>query len=109
MFPHERSLVKRLENEPFALIGINNDEPTAGLAANFKKAKIAWRNFIDGYPGAAPIAKRWQVTGWPTIYLIDAEGRIRDKYVGGPPAEILDPLIDALVQEARSAKSGAPK
>ena len=26
MFPHERSLVKRLENKPFALIGINSDK-----------------------------------------------------------------------------------
>ena len=25
MFPYERSLVKRLEGEPFALIGVNGD------------------------------------------------------------------------------------
>ena len=25
MYPHERSLVKRLEGKPFALIGVNSD------------------------------------------------------------------------------------
>jgi hypothetical protein len=25
MYPHERSLVKRLEGKPFALLGINSD------------------------------------------------------------------------------------
>ena len=32
MYPHERSLVKRLENEPFALIGVNSDTDLERLA-----------------------------------------------------------------------------
>ena len=32
MFPYERSLVKRMENRPFALIGVNSDKDKAALA-----------------------------------------------------------------------------
>ena len=28
MYPHERSLVKRLANQPFVLIGVNSDPKT---------------------------------------------------------------------------------
>ena len=28
MYPHERSLVERLANRPFAIIGINSDRPS---------------------------------------------------------------------------------
>ena len=31
MYPHERSLVKRLENKPFALLGVNSDRDREAL------------------------------------------------------------------------------
>ncbi|HEV3006331.1 MAG TPA: TlpA disulfide reductase family protein [Pirellulales bacterium] len=33
MFPHERSLVQRFAGRPFALVGVNGDEPDAELGA----------------------------------------------------------------------------
>ena len=45
-----------------------------------------------------PISKRWNVKGWPTLYLIDAQGRIRFKNVRG---EELDQAVRLLVEEAR--------
>ena len=43
MYPHERSLVKRLEGKPFALIGINSD-PKERLRRVMKKENITWRS-----------------------------------------------------------------
>ena len=103
MFPHERSLVARLKDEPFALIGVNSDKDTADLQAKNEKEQITWRSFWNGAEGTGgPISKRWGISGWPTLYLIDAEGRIRHKFVGNPGDEKLDELIDALVKEAKT-------
>ena len=37
MYPHERSLVKRLANEPFALIGVNSDKDLEKLQKKIAK------------------------------------------------------------------------
>ena len=102
MLPHERSLVARMKDAPFALLGINSDPDLAATRQRCEKEKISWRNFYEGEggpPGA--ISKAWQVKGWPTLYLVDAAGTIRKKWMGSPGDEALDQAIDALVAEAR--------
>ncbi len=47
-----------------------------------------------------PIAARWGVTGWPTIFLIDHEGVIRAKNTRG---EALDAELEKLLPAAREA------
>jgi hypothetical protein len=37
MYPHERSLVKKMEGKPFALIGVNSDEDRDALKPVLKK------------------------------------------------------------------------
>jgi hypothetical protein len=101
MFPHERSLVARLKDQPFALIGVNSDKDLEALQPLNEKEQITWRSFWNGPDGTGgPISKRWGISGWPTLYLIDAEGKIRHKFVGNPGDEKLDALIDGLVKEA---------
>src|SRR5262245_3469336 len=101
MFPHERSLVKRLDGKPFALIGVNSDRDKSKLKEENEKQQITWRSFWNGPEGTGgPISKAWKVTGWPTLYLIDAKGVIRRKYVGNPGDKVLDEEIDKLVKEA---------
>ncbi len=76
MYPHERSLVKRLENRPFALIGINSDRDRDALKKVLEKEKITWRSFWNGGSTNGPISNAWKVRGWPTIYVLDANGVI---------------------------------
>ena len=92
MYPHERSLVKRLANRPFALIGVNSD-PRNRVKSAMQKNNITWRSFWDGGTPGGPIARQWQVTGWPTIYIIDHKGVIRHKNLRGGA---LDAAVDAL-------------
>ena len=100
MYPHERSLVKRLANEPFALIGINSDKDLAALKPVLEKEEITWRSFWNGPEGTSgPISKRWNVSGWPTIYVIDAEGRICAKNVRG---EEMDKAVNKVLEEMRA-------
>ena len=37
MYPHQRSLVKHLANEPFALIGVNSDKDKKELKVRMTK------------------------------------------------------------------------
>ena len=100
MYPHERSLVKRLANEPFALIGMNSDRNLEKLKGVMKEKGITWRSFWDGGGTGGPIATRWGVSGWPTIYIIDHEGRIRNI---GARGEQMDEVVDDLLKEIGKA------
>ena len=100
MYPHERSLVKRLENEPFALIGVNSDRDLAKLKQRMEEENITWRSFWAGPEGTrGPIPTAWNVRGWPTIYVLDHEGVIRFKGVRG---EAMDKAVDSLLGEMKA-------
>ena len=88
MYPHERSLVKRLVDKPFALIGVNSDRDKNALKEVLKKENITWRSFWNGPEGTrGPISAEWNVRGWPTIYIIDHKGVIRAKNKRGDAME----------------------
>ena len=99
MYPHERSLVKRLEGKPFALVGVNSDQDREKLKPVLEKEQITWRSFWNGGSTSGPISQKWRVNGWPTLYVLDRQGVIRHKFIGSPGAEKLDKAIDALVKE----------
>ena len=105
MYPHERSLVEKLKDEPFAIIGVNSDEDLGKLAEAVKKENITWRSFWNGPLGTSgPISTQWNIRGWPTLFLIDAKGVIRHQWLGSPETEVLDKAIDELLAEAKAAK-----
>jgi hypothetical protein len=107
MFPHERSLGERLANRPFALIGVDSDEDREALKPLLAKENVTWRSFWNGPQGkTGPISTRWNVHGWPTLYILDGKGTIRYKSVGGNPEEI-DAMLDKLLVEAGAG--GLPK
>jgi hypothetical protein len=100
MYPHERSLVQRLADQPFALIGVNSDDDLDALRPRLEAEQITWRSFWNGPKGTSgPISARWNVTGWPTIYVLDHKGVIRFKNVRG---EAMDKAVDQLLEEMRS-------
>lgn len=97
MYPHERSLVKKLADKPFALIGVNSDSDLDSIRSIVKEKNISWRSFWNGEDGTGgPISKAWNVKGWPTIYVLDAEGTIHYKGHGGP--EIDETIVRLLAE-----------
>jgi hypothetical protein len=108
MFPHERSLVKQMaeDKKPFALVGVNSDADKDFLKKQNEKEEITWRSFWCGKDGTSgPIPTKWNVQGWPTLYLIDHKGVIRHKFLGNPGEKKLDELIEELVKEAEKDKN----
>ena len=101
MYPHERSLVKKMQNKPFALIGVNSDRDLDELKPVLKEEQITWRSFWNGKQGTGgPISTEWNVHGWPTLYVIDHKGVIRHKWLGSPGNDKMDAAIEKLVAEA---------
>jgi len=97
MYPHERSLVKRLADAPFALVGVNSDADLEKLRPRLAEEGIVWRSFWNGERGTdGPISTAWNVHAWPTIFVLDHEGVIRYRDVRG---EDLDRAVDALLAE----------
>jgi hypothetical protein len=103
MYPHERSLVKKMEGKPFALIGVNSDR-TRDIA---KKAavdnQLTWRSFYAGQ-GGGKAAATYQLEGWPTLYLIDAKGVVRRQWAGA----VLDDRIEKEVEKLLAEMEKAP-
>jgi len=107
MIPHERSLVEKWKNRPFALIGVNSDgtDTAEGLAKWHEKAKemsVTWRSFRDESTDPK-ISDTWKVQGWPTLYYIDHKGVIRHKDVRDEAEmeRVLDEMITAAEKDAK--------
>jgi hypothetical protein len=101
MYPHERSLVQRLAGKPFALIGVNSDNNRAELKNVLVEEQITWRSFWNGGGTRGPISTAWNVSGWPTIYVIDHKGVIRYKNVRG---DAMDRAVDKLLEEMEAKR-----
>src|SRR5437868_12414602 len=102
MYPHERSLVKRLEKSPFTLLGVNSDADRGKLKPVLETENITWRSFWNGPRGTqGPIAAAWHVRGWPTIYVLDGDGVIRYRDVRG---DDMDRAVDHLLREMEDRK-----
>lgn len=97
MIPHEKAMVERLQDQPFALIGINSDGGRDAVQKILREQGISWRNVVDGST-SGPIASRWNVHGWPTIYVLDAQGTIRFRDLRD---EELEKAVLQLLAEAR--------
>jgi hypothetical protein len=86
-----------MAGKPCALVGVNGDSDRAALKETLKaQGGAAWRSFWDGGGTSGPIATRWNVSAWPTVYVLDGEGRIRFK--NPQPAE-LERALDTLIKE----------
>jgi thiol-disulfide isomerase/thioredoxin len=101
MVPQERTLVRRLEGKPFALVGVNGDEDRPKAKAAMDKEQMTWPSFFDGKVGRGPIAVKWGISSWPTVIVLDAQGVIRHV---DPERSKLGELVDALLAEVDAGK-----
>jgi peroxiredoxin len=79
-YPYQRMLLELYGQWPFALLSVESGaDPKIALAAK-KEHGLLFPSWWDGAPrraGDDSIASAWGVTGWPTTYVIDADGVIR--------------------------------
>jgi hypothetical protein len=102
MYPHERSLVKRLKDKPFALLGVNVGDKPDLLKKLVGDGTITWRFFMDT---RGLISERYRVKGFPTLMLLDHRGVIRATDIFD--LEDLDAQIETLLKEMQGEKVAA--
>jgi thiol-disulfide isomerase/thioredoxin len=95
MIPHEREMVEKFKDKPFALISVSVDDQKKELEDFLTKEPMPWTHWWEG-PEAA-LLKTWNVRFFPTIYVIDAKGVIRHKQIRGPD---LETAVEKLLAEA---------
>ena len=79
-YPYERLLLELYKNWPFAMLGVDSDADRDATRKAMADRGLDYRAWWDGYlekNTGGPIATDWDVSGWPTIYLIDGNGVIR--------------------------------
>jgi len=98
MIPHEREMVKKMKDKPFVLLSVSADEEKDTLTKFLKDTEMPWTHWWDG--GDRKVVNTFKVKAFPTLYLIDATGVVRKKWVGSPPPEVLDKAVEELVKSA---------
>jgi peroxiredoxin len=106
MYPEEAALVKKYAGRPFTLLGVNCDSLDT-LQQLVEQKKVTWRCWSDGRDG--PIARTWQVEGYPALYVIDQDGIIRQVLSGAPRPGALEQAIIPLLDAAEVASKGLAK
>lgn len=98
MYPDEKALVARLKNEPFALLGVNCDDNKADVLREIERHGINWRSWWDA---DGKIRTRWQLEGYPLLFLIDHKGIIRQRYSGRVGGAELNQAVNELLRECK--------
>jgi peroxiredoxin len=101
LHPQQRSLAKKLAARRFALVDVNCDVLLERRRKIIAKENLTWRAFQESASGG-PIATRWGIDQWPTLFLIDHEGVIHRKYVGSPGEKVLAEELDKLIRVAEA-------
>lgn len=75
------------------------------------KEKLNWRSFADhgSTPGLGPICGTWNLVGTPTLFVLDANGVIRHRWIGSPGEKKIDEAINRLIVEAKGDGKKASK
>jgi len=105
-YPYQRAMLDLFEDEDVALLGVNSDALLETAIEAKKEERLDFRTWWDGHsqPDAevaateGPIATEWNVSGWPTIYVIDEEGVIR--HVNKRGGELIA-AVDRLLMDKR--------
>jgi thiol-disulfide isomerase/thioredoxin len=102
MIPHEREMVKKHKDKPFALISVSGDDEKDKLKKFLETNEMPWVHWWDGPEGN--IIKGWSIQAFPTIFVLDTKGVIRYKFIGAV-TDKLDDAVEKLLAEAKDKKN----
>jgi peroxiredoxin len=128
LVPEEQKLVEQLADQPFALIGVTKDADLEMAKKTVADLGMTWPSIDDGKslgeragerlgelvdaavgnrPDERPtsVTELYNVLSWPTLYLIDAEGRIVSKDV---PRDGIAEAIEAALQKQSHTSGHLP-
>jgi hypothetical protein len=92
-------MVKKLEGKPFVLVSVSVDASKDTVKQFMKKNQMPWTHWHIG-PNSDYL-DRWDVPGFPTIYVVDHKGVIRYKDVRDKE---LEEAVEALLEDVKDEK-----
>jgi predicted alpha/beta hydrolase family esterase len=99
LYPHERALVQKHADKPFAFISVASDNDRDALKEHMQSENLVWPCVWDGKGTGGPISEAWGIQAWPTFYAVDRHGVIRYKSIDAPEG-LLAEWASALLAEA---------
>jgi thiol-disulfide isomerase/thioredoxin len=98
MIPHQREIVGKLKDKPFAFVSVSIDDNREILTKFLEKEPMPWTHWWTGKESG--FMEDWGIAYVPTIYVIDARGVIRHRDQNGRfPPEQLAAAVNALLEE----------
>ena len=101
--PHQKALVERHANEPFAIVGVNTDDDRELYRKRVAEHGITWKSAWQGSTNG-PIPTAWGISSYPTIFVLDADHVIRHL---NPRGEALERVVDELLKELAAKKKSS--
>ena len=96
--PHLKKLVELHQDAPFALIGVNSRDSVKAYKEGLEKHEVTWLSIYQGEADA--LSSMYRVRGYPTMVLVDHEGKIVSRDARGSR---LDELIEKEIKRAKEA------
>lgn len=98
--PHQKALVERHKDEPFAIVGVNTDDDKDEYRKKLVEHGVTWRSAWQGSTGG-PLPTKWGINSYPTIFVLDAEHVIRHVNARG---EELGRVVAELLAEQKAKR-----
>jgi hypothetical protein len=95
--PHLKELVERHKEDPFVLLGVNTGDDETAYRDGLKKFGVSWTCAYQG-EGGDPIAKLFEVTAYPTYFLLGPDGKILAK---GHSGSAMDETIEKEIEKLK--------
>ena len=94
--------MKRYEGRPFAILGVNTGDDEKVFRKGVVEHELSWISAYQG--GKSPISDLYRVDSYPTVLVIDHEGRILFRgYVDEDEHERFEADLERWVRAAEAA------
>ena len=114
--PHMDALYRQYGKDGLTVLGINRGEQPEAVAATVRGLRVTYPIAIDQLGVSA---RRYQVMAVPATFILDREGVLRERVLGGISRERLEALVTPLLgvavtapppaaNDAKAASSQAP-
>lgn len=98
-YPYQRQLMEKYADDPVVLLGVNSDKKLETIQGAKVREELHYRTWWDGSTNG-PISEAWNVWGWPSTFILDADGVIR--FIGKRQERMFE-AVDKLLAEQRAA------
>ncbi len=82
-FPILKRQLELYADKGFAVVGVNVDEDRTAFDSYMDQAQLPWEQIMPGSNGRNPMAEYYGVSSYPTMIMVDPEGKVVSMQAGG--------------------------